>query len=145
MNCPSSLPPSTTRNLFCPPQVTTAQSVCGTWIVKPASRSSRPTERSSRSRSTTWRSTRPNATSPAPGRTLSPKCLYDVELRVSLQPRSPHDQGPTETREGKDRPAWFQSRLSPPAGFLSRLVDYVAASLKRGRDSPRRGSAGRPV
>lgn len=35
-----------------------------------------------------WRFIRLNATSPAPGQMLSPKCLYDAELRLSLQPRS---------------------------------------------------------
>uniref|UniRef100_A0A4W6CEF2 Striatin n=1 Tax=Lates calcarifer TaxID=8187 RepID=A0A4W6CEF2_LATCA len=71
-----------------PPQVMTAQSVCGTWRVKPASRSSRLTERSLRSRSTMWRFIRLSATSPAPAQTLLQRCLYDAELRLTLQHRS---------------------------------------------------------
>lgn len=80
--------PCITCNSSCPLQVMTALFACGTWRVKPASRSSRLTGRSSRSRSTMWRFIRLNATLPAPGQTLSPKCLYDVELRLPLQPRS---------------------------------------------------------
>lgn len=69
-------------------QVTTALFACGTWRVKPVSRSSRLTGRSSRSRSTTWRFIRLNATLPALGQTLLPKCLYDAEPCLPLQPRS---------------------------------------------------------
>lgn len=69
-------------------QVTTARSVCGTWRVKPASRSSRLTERSLRNRSTMWRSIRQNATLLVLEQTLSPRCLYDAELRLPPQPRS---------------------------------------------------------
>lgn len=108
-------------------QVTTAPSGCGTWRVKPASRSSRLTGRSSRSPFTTWRSTRPNATSPAPGRTLSQRCSYDVELHVPAPPPShasrsvSRDQGPIETEHGTNRQAGAQSHFSQPTGLLSDL------------------------
>ncbi|MEQ2213790.1 hypothetical protein XENOCAPTIV_021024, partial [Xenoophorus captivus] len=56
--------------------VMTAPSVCGTWRVRPASRSSPPTGRSLTSPSTMWHSTQLNATSAAPELTHSPRSSY---------------------------------------------------------------------
>lgn len=70
-----------------------------------------------------WRSTHLNATSPALGQTLSPKCLYDAELHPPLQPR-PRTLPPMIGDQ--QRPCWekedtgarVQSCLSQPFGFM---------------------------
>lgn len=64
----------------------------------------------------TWRFIRQNATLPVLGQTLSPRCLYDVELpsrpAAPLSDAASQDQGPIETQEGRDLQAWVQYHLT---------------------------------
>lgn len=110
-----------------PLQVTTAPSACGIWRVKPASRSSRLTGKSSRRQSTTWRFTRQSATLPAPGQMRSPKCLYDAELRLPLQPRTRTQPPTVGDPQGHRRGRTFRHGSS--AASHSRLVSCRTGRL----------------
>lgn len=136
------------NNSSSPLQVMTALSVCGTWRVKPASKSSRPIERSSRSRSTMWRFIRLNATSPAPGQMLSPRCSYDAELHFSLQPRSVTQPPMIVDQQRRGRGRTFRHGSSPTSHsppVLSRTGRLCSRQPETGLDSPQKGSAGRAV
>lgn len=110
----------------------TALFACGTWRVKPAYRSSRLTGRSLRRPSMMWHSIHLNATLPAPGQTLLPKCLYDAELRLSSPPLwLSLPRSGTNRDVGGEGPSGMGRVLPLTAHwFHVGLVDYVAYILK---------------
>ncbi len=102
-------------------QVTTARSVSGTWRARRASRSSPLTARSLRSRSTTWHSTLPSATSAVRALTRSLRSSYDLEVFSAADCRAQRTSGVMEGRcwDGKGR------SLSPPLSLDDEAVTRI--------------------